>query len=397
MFIARHTLALQGGRPIRTEPLTLHRPWFDAREAQAAAECLQSGHTGGNGPKGGDLERALEARLGARRVLATTSCTSALEAALLAAGVGPGDDVILPSFTFVTTANAVVRAGARPVFVDIEPRHFTIDPALVDAAVTPRTRAVIPMHYAGMACRVDEIADICARHRLLMIEDAAHALNASFDGRPLGTWGACGCFSFHETKDLVCGEGGAVAVRDDDALVARLEIVREKGTDRSAFARGERDKYTWVGPGSSYVLSDVLAGIALVQLQKLDEITRRKTALAAYLLERLAPLRPSISLPDAPVRSTPNWHLFAVTVDAARRDWIIRALRAEGILAAFHYVPLHSSPFIVETQGAVADLPVTDRVAASIVRLPLHAAMTRQDCDDVADAVEKVLGHPEDA
>jgi dTDP-4-amino-4,6-dideoxygalactose transaminase len=391
MFTARQTLALQGGRPVRTEPLPLHHPSFDGSEIEAAAACLRAGDAGGNGPWSRDLESALARRLGIRRVLATSSCTSALEAALLACGIGPGDEVIVPSFTFVTTANAVVRAGARPVFVDIEPRYCTMDPALVEAAVGPRTKAIVPMHYAGMACRIDELKAVCARRGLLMIEDAAHALNAAFDGRPLGTWGDAGCFSFHQTKDLVCGEGGAVAVASDDALAARLEIVREKGTDRSAFLRGEREKYTWVAAGSSYVLADILAAVAVAQLAKLDGITRRKTELAERLLERLAPLAPRVAVPGVPPRATPNWHLFAVRVEPAQRDWVIQALRAEGIGAAFHYVPLHSSPYAVETFGPPADLPVTDRVAASLLRLPLHASMTARDCEDVANAVEKVL------
>jgi dTDP-4-amino-4,6-dideoxygalactose transaminase len=251
---------------------------------------------------------------------------------------------------------------------------------------------MMPMHYAGMACDMAALDEIASRHRLIVIEDAAHGVNAFAGERALGTLGHLGALSFHETKDLVCGEGGALLIRDDEALMRAAEIVREKGTDRSAFQRGERDKYTWIGLGSSAVLSEVLAAVALAQLRKLGEITRRKVAQAERLLAELAPYRGVVQLPVVPRGSRPNWHLFALLVDPARRDWVLEALRAEGIGAAFHYIPLHSAPYARQSVDiAPVDLPVTDRVAASLVRLPLSAAFTDAECDDVVTACRKVF------
>jgi dTDP-4-amino-4,6-dideoxygalactose transaminase len=390
-MIAGDTLAIDGGRPVRAERLPLHRPWFDEREARAAAEAIASTHVAGDGPRGRELERLLGESLGVRGVLAMNSCTSALEVSLQAAALEPGDEVILPSFTFVSTANAVIRAGGRPVFADIDPITMCLDPADVAKRVTPRTRVLLPMHYAGMACDMPALDALAATHRLQIIEDAAHAVNASAHGRALGAWGALGSISFHETKDVVCGEGGALIVRDDEALLHAAEILREKGTDRTAFLRGERDKYTWVAVGGSYVLSEILAAVAVEQLQKLPEITRRKTAYAERLLAALAPYRALVELPTVPDGCRPNWHLFAVRVDPARRDWVMKALRAEGVGAAFHYIPLHSAPYAREAGLEIAALPITDRVAASLVRLPISAAFTDADCDDVARACAKVF------
>jgi dTDP-4-amino-4,6-dideoxygalactose transaminase len=390
---ARATLAIEGGRPVRTERLPLHRPWFDDHETAAARDALAAGHVAGDGPRGRELEALLCNVTGALAVLVVNNCTAALEIAVQAAGLGPGDEVILPSFTFVSTANAVLRAGCTPVFADIDPVSWNLDPADVRRRLTPRTRAIMPMHYAGMACDMASLDAIAAAHGLIVIEDAAHGVNASYDGRALGTLGALGAISFHETKDLVCGEGGALLIRDDERLMHAAEILREKGTDRTAFLRGERDKYTWVGVGSSWVLSDILAAIAVQQFRKLPEITRRKTAQAARLIEALEPYRSVVQRPAVPDRAQPNWHVFAVLVDPARRDWVLRALRAEGVGAAFHYVPLHSAPFARESRDiAAVDLPVTDRVAASLVRLPISAAFTDQDCTDVITACTKVFG-----
>ena len=390
--MASQALAIDGGNPVRTARLPLHKPWFDAREQQAMQEVLTGTHVAGDGAKGRELEHLLRESTGACGVLAVNSCTAALEIALIVAGLAPGDDVILPSFTFVSTANAVIKAGARPVFADIDPITLGLDPQDVVRRITPRTRAILPMHYAGMACDMAALDAIAKAHRLIMIEDAAHGVNATCGGRALGTLGALGALSFHETKDLVCGEGGALLVRDDQAFLKAAEILREKGTDRTAFLRGERDKYTWVGVGSSHVLSDLLAAVAVEQFKKLPEITRRKTAQAERLLTTLAPYRDTIQLPVVPAGCRPNWHVFAVLVDPAQRDWVLRALKAEGISAAFHYVPLHSAPYARQSPDiAQVELPVTDRVAASLVRLPISPAFTDVECDDVVSACTRVF------
>jgi dTDP-4-amino-4,6-dideoxygalactose transaminase len=385
-------LAVDGGRPVRSERLPLHRPWFDACEEEAVRETLASAHVAGDGTKCRELEALLCASTGARAALVVNSCTAALEMAIEGAGIGPGDEVILPSFTFVSTANAVLKAGARPVFADIDPITWGLDPEDVAMRITPRTRAILPVHYAGMPCDLPALEKIADENGLLLIEDAAHAANVCYRGRALGAWGCAGALSFHETKDVVCGEGGALLVRDDEALIHRAEILREKGTDRTAFLRGERAKYTWIGVGSSYVLSDLLAAVAVEQIKKLPEITRRKTAQANRLLRALRELDGVVQLPVVPDGTRPNWHVFAVLVDPAERDWVLKALRAEGIGAAFHYVPLHSAPFAQESPLVEnVELPVTDRVAASLVRLPISAAFTNDECAQVVEACTKVF------
>jgi dTDP-4-amino-4,6-dideoxygalactose transaminase len=392
MKMSLDQLAIDGGTPVRTARLPLHKPWFDDREDAAMRAVLSSTHVGGDGVCGKELERVLRESTGARGVLAVNSCTAGLEIALAVAGLQPGDEVILPSFTFVSTANAVLKAGARPVFADIDSRTLCLDPADVARRVTPQTRAILPVHYAGMACDMKALDAVAARHHLLVIEDAAHGVNATYRGRALGVLGQLGSLSFHETKDLVCGEGGALIVRDDEALLYAAEILREKGTDRTAFLRGEREKYTWMGVGGSYVLSELLAAVAVEQFKKLPEITRRKTAQAERLLSALAPYRAFMQPPAVPEGCSPNWHVFAVLVDPARRDWALRALRGEGIGAAFHYVPLHSAPYAQRSADiAPVELPVTDRVAASLIRLPISAAFTAAECDDVIAGCVKVF------
>ncbi len=391
-MISSDLLAVAGGVPVRTARVPLHKPWFDGREQQAMLDVLAGTHVAGDGAKGRELERLIKDATGARGVLVLNSCTAALEIAMAVAGLGPGDEVILPSFTFVSTANAVVKAGARPVFADIDPTSLGLDPQDVARRVTARTRAIIPMHYAGMSCDMAALEAIAAPNRLIVIEDAAHGVNAASHGRALGAIGALGAWSFHETKDLVCGEGGALLIRDDDAYLHAAEILREKGTDRTAFLRGELDKYTWVGVGSSYVLSELLGAVAVEQFLKLPEIARRKTAQAERLLAALAPYRGVVRLPTVPAGCRPNWHVFAVLVEPARRDWVIRALKAEGIAAAFHYVPLHSAPYARQAVDIDAvELPVTDRVAASLVRLPISAAFSEAECEDVVTACVRVF------
>ena len=389
-------LAIDGGAPVRPTRLPLHKPWFDDREQQAMLDVLAGTHVSGDGAKGRELERLLRESTGAAGVLAVNSCTAALEMAVQIAGLGPGDEVILPSFTFVSTANAVIKAGARPVFADIDPVTFGLDPVDVAQRITAKTRAILPMHYAGMSCDMAALDALASARGLIVIEDAAHGVNAACGARALGAMGALGALSFHETKDLVCGEGGALLVRDDQAYLRAAEIQREKGTDRTAFLRGERDKYTWVGAGSSYVLSELLAAVAVEQFKKLPEITRRKTRQAERLLAGLAPFRDFVQLPAVPDGCRPNWHVFAVLVEPARRNWVIRALNAEGVGAAFHYVPLHSAPYARQSPDiAAVDLPVTDRVAASLVRLPISAAFTDADCDEVVAACARIFAHME--
>ena len=379
------------GPPVRSTLLPLMRPWLEADEAAAAAEAVHRQLVVGGGPIGREAETDLAHWLDGRRPLFLNSCTAALEAAVWLSGAGPGHEVILPSFTFVSCANAVVRAGARPIFAEIDASTLNVDPAAIARLITPRTRAIMVVHYAGRACDMEAILDIAARHRVRVIEDAAHALGARWHGRALGTLGDFGCFSFHATKDLTCGEGGALVCRDA-ADTARAEILREKGTNRAAFVRGEVHKYTWVSEGGSLVASDVLAAILRVQIRRLPAILARKRLLAERLTERLAPIADRVGLPAEWPGIESSWHLYPVLVPPADRETLLRALHAEGIGAAFHYVPLHDSPYARERWGySAGDLPVTEQVSASLIRLPLFAAMTDADLDDVAEAMLKVM------
>lgn len=385
-------LAIAGAEPVRPSFLPLTSPWMDRAEEDAAADAVRSRHLIGGGPLGVQAEEALAAALGGVGPLLLNSCTAALEAAVLLAGVGPGDEVVLPSFTFVSCGNAVVRAGARPVFADVDPATLNVDPASIARLMTDRTRAIMVVHYGGRACDMRAVLALARERGVAVIEDAAHGLGARWEGRPLGTIGDFGCFSFHGTKDVVCGEGGALVCRRD-ADRQRAEILREKGTNRAAFLRGDVDKYTWMSEGSSLVASDVLAAILRVQLSRLPAILARKRALAARLTALLEPVADRVTLPRTWPGIESSWHLYPVLVPPEVRDAMLAALRAENIGAAFHYVPLHDSPYARQHLRSTAVLPATDRVSASIVRLPFFAAMTDADLEDVASATIKIVEH----
>jgi len=372
------------------DPIPLCAPWLDDQERQRIQEAL-AGRIAGDGPFCKKVERRLEALLGAPRVLLTTSCTHAMELALLALGLGAGDEVICPSFTFVSTANAILRAGARPILADIEETTLALDPVDVSRRLTPRTKALLPVHYGGFAASMDALLGLTRAHELKLIEDAAHGLGASYRGIALGTLGEAGCFSFHETKNITCGEGGAVAFRDE-AIAARAEIIREKGTNRSAFLRGEVDRYTWVAEGSSYVLSDILAAILDAQLDKHEEIHARRARVAERYRTGLADWARSrgVRLPgENPERRT-NHHIFHLLFpDEKSRDSCLSFLRSCGIMAAFHYVPLHSSPFGISLPESRGGFPVSDRISRTLLRLPLHPLLTEETVARVVEAVRR--------
>lgn len=369
--------------------IRFHAPWYDEREVEAVRAALAS-QTTGDGPFGRKVEARLSGMLDSRKVLLTTSCTHALELALIALGIGPGQEVITPSFTFVSSANAALRVGARPVFAEIDERTLGLDAQDVERRLTPRTAAIIPVHYAGVAPDMQPILDLARARGLRVIEDAAQGLAARWRGRPLGTLGDASCFSFHETKNVSCGEGGALAIADPE-LARRAEIAREKGTNRAAFLRGEVDKYTWVAEGSSYVQSDVLAAILDVQLGKLAEIQARRAAICARYRAGLAAWAAAsdVRLPAELPEREPNHHIFYLLYpDGPCRDRAIAALRARGVMASFHYVPLHSSPQ-GRSLGPQPELPVTERVAATLMRLPLHPRLLDADVVRVIEAVRE--------
>jgi dTDP-4-amino-4,6-dideoxygalactose transaminase len=349
-----------------------------AEEEAALAEALRGRQITGNGPICHAVQRELQTIFGATHALLTPSCTSALEMAMLALEIGPGDEVILPSFTFVSTANCVMLRGATPIFADICPDTLNIDPVDVARRISKRTRAIIPVHYAGVACEMDALQRIADNYRIALVEDAAHAIDARYKGRYLGTLGDFGCYSFHATKNIVCGEGGAL-LTDNDALAAKAHIIHEKGTNRAAFLRGQVDKYSWVDVGSSYVLSDLLAAVLRVQLGKREAIRARRGAIWHRYCAGLRPLADQglLALPVIPPECDSSYHIFFFRVGSTElRDRLLSELRNAGIGAAFHYVPLHSSPF-GQSQGWHHDrLPVTDHCSSTLIRLPLYPSMT---------------------
>ncbi len=366
------------------------QPWIGEAEAQAVMAALMEGQLTGNGEISRRVQQVLKEMTGARHALLTPSCSAALEMAMMVLEIGPEDEVILPSFTFVSTANCMVLHGARPVFAEVRPDTLNLDPADLERRITPRTRAVIPVHYAGVACEMDAILEIAAQHGLAVVEDAAQGVDAAYKGRPLGTLGDVGCYSFHGTKNITCGEGGAFLTSDDD-LAARAEIIHEKGTNRAAFLRGQVDKYTWVSRGSSYVLSDLLAALLEVQLARREAIKVRRKMLWEAYHAGLAPLAREgvVTLPVVPSYAEPNYHLFYFRVaDQGTRDALLNALRNEGIGATFHYVPLHSSPFGRDVLGCEQELPITEQVSRTLVRLPLYPELSLAEAERIVTRVQ---------
>jgi dTDP-4-amino-4,6-dideoxygalactose transaminase len=384
---------MQPANGARPKKIPFNRPYATGDEFGYIQEAIDNLHLSGNGPFTERCALWLEERLGCVRALLTFSCTSALEMAMLVAGIGPGDEVIVPSFTFPTTAGAVVLRGAVPVFVDIREDTLNLDERLVEAAITPRTRAILPVHYAGVACHLLELSAIARRHGLAVIEDAAQGISASYRGVPLGTIGDLGCLSFHETKNVICGEGGALLISRAE-WVERAEIIQEKGTNRSQFLRGQVDKYTWVDVGSSFLTSDINAAFLWAQVQRADEILARRMAIWSAYHERLEQFEQAdwLRRPTIPEDCVHNAHMYYLLLpDEGRRNRLIESLAAQNIHALFHYVPLHSS-VAGERFGRVASqLPVTERASKTLVRLPLWVGMSEHDVERVCDAVEQAL------
>ncbi len=356
--------------------IPFNRPYLTGNEFTHIQEAVAAGQLAGNGRFTKLCQGWLERRVGAPRVLLTQSCTAALEMAGLLVDLGPGDEVIMPSFTFVSSANAFVLRGATPVFVDIRPDTLNIDERQIEAAITPRTKAIVVVHYAGVACEMDAVMDIARRRGLLVIEDAAHALMSSYKGRPLGGFGHLATFSFHETKNLISGEGGALVI-NDERLIERAEIIWEKGTNRSQFSRGRVDKYTWMDIGSSFLPGELTAAFLWAQLEEADRITARRVELwnrYRNLSTSLAAL--GIRGPVIPPECGHNAHLFYVLLPLpAHRNEVLADLNARGVNAVFHYVPLHSSPAGQRYGRATGSMNVTDDVSARLIRLPLWVGM----------------------
>ncbi len=375
--------------------IPFNRPFIVGKELYYIAQAVQGGHLAGDGAFTKKCNEWMEREFGAKKVLLTHSCTAALDMCAMLCDLDPGDEVIMPSFTFVSTANAFALRDANIRFVDIRPDTLNMDEKLIEAAVTRKTKAIVPVHYAGVSCEMDTIMEIASRHGLLVVEDAAQGVNATYRERYLGTIGHLGTYSFHETKNFISGEGGALVV-NDDRFIERAEIIREKGTNRSKFFRGEVDKYTWVDIGSSFLPSEIVAAFLYAQLEEADTITRKRQEIFRYYTEQLGPLvrRGFIRMPAAPEGCRHNAHLFYLIVETDREDRgrLIAHLKKKGIGAVFHYVPLHTSPMGRKMGYSEGDLPVTEEMSERLIRLPCYYELTREDQDRVIDAVREFFG-----
>lgn len=357
-------------------------------EFENLREAIANNHTSGDGPFSKRVHQTLEELLGVRRALLTTNCTHALEMSALLLNVQPEDEFIVPSFTFVSTANAFVLRGAKPVFIDVRRDTLNLDESLLEAAITPRTKAILPVHYAGVGCEMDDIMRIAGKHGIAVIEDNAHGLFGKYRGRWLGTFGVLATQSFHETKNITCGEGGALLINDEE-LIEHAEVLREKGTNRSRFFRGQVDKYTWVGPGSSYLPSDLLAAFLLAQLSSWGNIQARRRELWETYFDGLTDWARDAGarLPIVPEHCEQAFHMFYVLMPSLEaRARFIQFLRDRDIGAVFHYIPLHSSPF-ARSLGVSVECPVTTDVSDRLVRLPFFNGLTEAMQSRIIDAI----------
>jgi dTDP-4-amino-4,6-dideoxygalactose transaminase len=374
--------------------IPFNRPALAGDELRYIQESVESGRISGDGIFTEKCRRLLEALLAAPHVLLTTSCTTALELSALLLDLGPGDEVIMPSFTFVSTANAVVLRGARPVFVDIRPDTLNLDERLLEPLVTPRTRAIIPVHYAGIGCEMNVVLAVARRHGLQIVEDNAQGLFGDYRGRPLGTFGSLAALSFHETKNISCGEGGALVI-NDARHVERAEILREKGTNRSRMFRGLVDKYTWVDVGSSALPSDILAAFLYGQLERRAEIQARRRRIWERYATELPEWADSrgIGLPFVPDHCRQPYHLFyLVTASLEQRTRLIAHLKHRGILAVFHYLPLHLSEMGQRLGGKPGDCPVTEDLSDRVLRLPFYNDLSEAEQGYVVESLRAFDG-----
>jgi dTDP-4-amino-4,6-dideoxygalactose transaminase len=347
------------------------------RELSYVREAVENGRIAGDGAFTKRCQSLLEEALGVERALLTPSCTHALEMAALLLNIQPADEIIVPSFTFVSTVNAFVLRGARPVFIDIRPDTLNLDEEQLEGLITSRTKAIVPVHYAGVACEMDRICEIAAAHGIPVVEDNAQGLFGKYKGRYLGTFGALATQSFHETKNITCGEGGALLI-NDETLTERAEIIREKGTDRARFFRGQVDKYTWRDLGSSYLLSDILAAVLLAQLEQRDGIQAARRRIWERYASSLSDWADAngVGLPQVPPHCEQTYHLFYLLLPSLEeRSRFIETLKDAGIQAVFHYQPLHLSPMGRAWGYSEGDLPATERVADRLVRLPLYSTL----------------------
>ena len=373
--------------------IPFNRAQITPADLELALDAVALGHTAGAGTYTHKCEETIRTQIRSSRALLTTSCTHALEMSALLLDLHPGDEVIVPSYTFVSTASAFALFGAKPVFVDSDPLTLNISPVLVEAAITPRTRAICLVHYGGVACDMEALLDIAARHNLVLIEDNAHGLFAKYKGRSLGTFGSLATQSFHETKNITCGEGGALII-NDPTLVERAEILREKGTDRSKFLRGQVDKYTWVDIGSSWVMSDLLAAILYGQLHRADTINRQRVAIWDRYHSELAEWadRHGVTRPHVPSGCEHVGHVYHLRFrQAEQRTRFIDHMKQHGVSCVFHYQPLHVSPVGRRFGGFPGQCPVSEHAGDCLVRLPLFNSLSAADQSRVIEAAKSFI------
>ena len=369
--------------------IPFNRPFFGGKELDYIKRAIDNMHISGDGSFTKKCHALLEQSLGVPRVLLTTSCTHALEMAALLLDVQPGDEVIVPAFTFVSTVNAFILRGARPVFIDVRPDTLNMDESRLERLITPRTKAIVLVHYAGVGCEMDAITDIAERHRISVIEDNAHGLFGKYKGKYLGTFGRLATLSFHETKNFTCGEGGALLINDADCI-ERAEIIREKGTNRSRFFRGEIDKYTWVDIGSSYLPTDILAAFLYAQLEDRERIQSMRRRVYEYYEEHLRNWgkNHNVRLPFVPPHCEQPYHMFYIILPTPqRRQALIAHLKGRGMLSVFHYLPLHLSEMGRRFGGREGDCPVTEDVSDRLLRLPFYNELSEPDQGRIVDAI----------
>jgi dTDP-4-amino-4,6-dideoxygalactose transaminase len=369
--------------------IPFNKPFIIGNELEYIGQAVTNGHLSGDGAFTKKCHSWIEKKFSAQKVLLTHSCTAALEMAAILCDLKPGDEVILPSYTFVSTANAFVLRGAVPVWCDIRKDTLNIDETKIEALISPKTRAIMPVHYAGVGCEMDAIMGIAGKYNLLVIEDAAQAVNATYKGRYLGTIGHFGCYSFHETKNMISGEGGALVI-NDARFIERAEIIREKGTNRSKFFRGQVDKYTWVDCGSSFLPSELVAAFLYAQMEVADKINEKRLSIWNTYYEGLTPLADSgmLRLPFVPSHCEHNAHMFYIILPTSeQRDSLMASMKEQGILSVFHYIPLHTSPMGQLVQPSASFLPVTDDLAHRLLRLPMFYELTTEQQDAVIFAI----------
>lgn len=370
-------------------------PNITKEDKECILDALSKYRIAGDGQYTMKVTELMEREFSINKALLTTSCTAALEMAVVLSDIKENDEVILPSFTFVSAANAVMMRGGRPIFADIKHDTLNIDPDDIERRITDKTKAIIVVHYAGVACDMESIIEIAKKHKLKIIEDAAQGVNAKYKDKYLGTIGDFGCYSFHETKNYTCGEGGAILINSNDRTVRdRAEIIREKGTNRSKFFRGEVDKYTWVDIGSSYLPSDILAALLYSQLQRLDEINEKRKKIYNYYYNGLNKLQDMglLKLPYIPDYCTTNYHIFYMLLNSSdERDNLMFKLKEKGINAVFHYIPLHSSPIGRQLGHKEGDLLITESVSGRLLRLPMYPDLKDSEMEYIVKAIYEIM------